>query len=235
MTHRLRSRTDEHTTCFTRPRTIVEKIWDEHVVIGTEGAPTVMAVDLHLVHEVTSPQAFDRPPGARPQRPPPDRRPWPPPTTPSRPTTASLPILDQHGGVPGPAAGAQLRRVRHPALRHRLAAPGHRPRHRPRARADAAGHDHRLRRLAHRDARRVRSARLRHRHQRGRERAGHPVAAAAPPEDLSRSASTAGSAGRLRQGHHPGAPAAIGVGGGTGHVFEYTRLGHPRARRWRSG
>jgi 3-isopropylmalate/(R)-2-methylmalate dehydratase large subunit len=43
-----------------RPRTIVEKIWDEHVVAtGTDGAPDVIGVDLHLVHEVTSPQAFD--------------------------------------------------------------------------------------------------------------------------------------------------------------------------------
>ncbi|HET9522294.1 MAG TPA: 3-isopropylmalate dehydratase large subunit [Candidatus Limnocylindrales bacterium] len=41
-----------------RPRTIVEKIWDDHVVSQEEGAPAVLAVDLHLVHEVTSPQAF---------------------------------------------------------------------------------------------------------------------------------------------------------------------------------
>jgi 3-isopropylmalate/(R)-2-methylmalate dehydratase large subunit len=48
------------------PRTLVEKIWDDHVVAegagagasGTAGAPSVLAVDLHLVHEVTSPQAF---------------------------------------------------------------------------------------------------------------------------------------------------------------------------------
>jgi 3-isopropylmalate/(R)-2-methylmalate dehydratase large subunit len=43
---------------MTAPRTIVEKIWDEHVVSQDEGAPAVLAVDLHLVHEVTSPQAF---------------------------------------------------------------------------------------------------------------------------------------------------------------------------------
>jgi 3-isopropylmalate/(R)-2-methylmalate dehydratase large subunit len=43
---------------MTRPRTIVEKIWDEHVVSQEPGAPAVLAVDLHLVHEVTSPQAF---------------------------------------------------------------------------------------------------------------------------------------------------------------------------------
>ena len=43
-----------------RPRTIVEKIWNDHVVApGTDGAPDVLGVDLHLVHEVTSPQAFD--------------------------------------------------------------------------------------------------------------------------------------------------------------------------------
>ena len=39
-------------------RTIVDKIWDDHVVVQDEGAPAVLAVDLHLVHEVTSPQAF---------------------------------------------------------------------------------------------------------------------------------------------------------------------------------
>jgi 3-isopropylmalate/(R)-2-methylmalate dehydratase large subunit len=41
-----------------RPRTIVEKIWDDHVVAEEPGAPAVLAIDLHLVHEVTSPQAF---------------------------------------------------------------------------------------------------------------------------------------------------------------------------------
>jgi 3-isopropylmalate/(R)-2-methylmalate dehydratase large subunit len=43
---------------MSRPRTIVEKIWDDHVVSQDPGAPAVLAVDLHLVHEVTSPQAF---------------------------------------------------------------------------------------------------------------------------------------------------------------------------------
>src|SRR5438132_57308 len=41
-----------------RPRTLVEKIWDDHVVAQDSDAPAVLAVDLHLVHEVTSPQAF---------------------------------------------------------------------------------------------------------------------------------------------------------------------------------
>ena len=50
--------------CYARPmtaaapRTIVDKIWTDHVVTQDPGAPAVLAVDLHLVHEVTSPQAF---------------------------------------------------------------------------------------------------------------------------------------------------------------------------------
>ncbi|HET9851074.1 MAG TPA: 3-isopropylmalate dehydratase large subunit [Candidatus Limnocylindrales bacterium] len=40
------------------PRTLVEKIWDDHVVAEQPGAPSVLSIDLHLVHEVTSPQAF---------------------------------------------------------------------------------------------------------------------------------------------------------------------------------
>jgi 3-isopropylmalate/(R)-2-methylmalate dehydratase large subunit len=42
-----------------KPRTIVEKIWDSHVVAEQPGEPALLYVDLHLVHEVTSPQAFD--------------------------------------------------------------------------------------------------------------------------------------------------------------------------------
>ncbi len=41
------------------PKTMFEKIWDSHIVHEEEGQPTVLYVDLHLVHEVTSPQAFD--------------------------------------------------------------------------------------------------------------------------------------------------------------------------------
>ncbi|MBV9303512.1 MAG: 3-isopropylmalate dehydratase large subunit [Acidobacteriaceae bacterium] len=41
-----------------KPRTIIEKVWDNHVVAERERAPTLLYIDLHLVHEVTSPQAF---------------------------------------------------------------------------------------------------------------------------------------------------------------------------------
>jgi 3-isopropylmalate/(R)-2-methylmalate dehydratase large subunit len=56
---------------MTPPRTIVQKIWDDHVVTQDKGAPAVLAVDLHLVHEVTSPQAFSglRARGLRVRRP----------------------------------------------------------------------------------------------------------------------------------------------------------------------
>jgi 3-isopropylmalate/(R)-2-methylmalate dehydratase large subunit len=55
------------TLCYARhmsdtagaPRTLVQKIWDDHVVLEEPGAPTVLGIDLHLIHEVTSPQAFE--------------------------------------------------------------------------------------------------------------------------------------------------------------------------------
>jgi len=40
-------------------RTLSEKVWDAHVVRHAEGEPDLLYIDLHLVHEVTSPQAFD--------------------------------------------------------------------------------------------------------------------------------------------------------------------------------
>jgi 3-isopropylmalate/(R)-2-methylmalate dehydratase large subunit len=39
-------------------QTLFEKIWDKHVVTQAENAPAVLYIDLHLIHEVTSPQAF---------------------------------------------------------------------------------------------------------------------------------------------------------------------------------
>jgi 3-isopropylmalate/(R)-2-methylmalate dehydratase large subunit len=41
------------------PRTLSEKVWEQHVVHRADGAPDLLYIDLHLVHEVTSPQAFD--------------------------------------------------------------------------------------------------------------------------------------------------------------------------------
>src|SRR5713226_9442845 len=41
------------------PRTLFEKIWDSHVVHHEPGEPAILYIDCHLVHEVTSPQAFE--------------------------------------------------------------------------------------------------------------------------------------------------------------------------------
>ena len=41
------------------PKTLFEKIWDSHVVVEQKDGPSLLYVDRHLVHEVTSPQAFD--------------------------------------------------------------------------------------------------------------------------------------------------------------------------------
>ena len=40
-------------------RTLSEKVWDAHVVRHADGEPDLLYIDLHLVHEVTSPQAFE--------------------------------------------------------------------------------------------------------------------------------------------------------------------------------
>ena len=42
-----------------QPRTLFEKIWDDHVVYAEPGRQTILYIDLQLVHEVTSPQAFE--------------------------------------------------------------------------------------------------------------------------------------------------------------------------------
>tara|TARA_Y100001933_G_scaffold201921_3_gene203602 strand:+ start:1319 stop:2749 length:1431 start_codon:yes stop_codon:yes gene_type:complete len=41
------------------PRTLIDKIWEQHVVFQQKDRPTLIYIDLHLVHEVTSPQAFE--------------------------------------------------------------------------------------------------------------------------------------------------------------------------------
>ncbi|ELD8135593.1 3-isopropylmalate dehydratase large subunit [Staphylococcus pseudintermedius] len=40
-------------------RTLFDKIWDQHTITGQQGEPQLLYIDLHLIHEVTSPQAFE--------------------------------------------------------------------------------------------------------------------------------------------------------------------------------
>src|SRR5450631_2522216 len=44
---------------MTAPRTLFEKVWHQHLVAEPAGEPSLLYIDLHLVHEVTSPQAFE--------------------------------------------------------------------------------------------------------------------------------------------------------------------------------
>jgi 3-isopropylmalate/(R)-2-methylmalate dehydratase large subunit len=89
---------------MTEPRTLFEKVWSEHVVRQDEGGPAILYVDLQLVHEVTSPQAFDglRERGLRVRRP--DR------------TFATMdhstPTLPRGLAVVDPQAEAQLRKLK---------------------------------------------------------------------------------------------------------------------------
>ena len=44
---------------MTTPKTLFHKIWEQHVVTQQSGSPAVLYIDLHLIHEVTTPQAFE--------------------------------------------------------------------------------------------------------------------------------------------------------------------------------
>ena len=187
---------------MTSARTLVEKIWDTHVVAEEPGAPAILAVDLHLVHEVTSPQAFT---GLR-SRGLPVRRPDKTVATAdhSTPTHAARPADDRHaGGRPDQPARDELPRLRDPLHAFGSDTQGIVHVIGPRARAHPAGHDDRVRRLAHGDPRRVRGARVRDRDERGRDGPRHPDAAPAQAEDLRGPGRRPAGARRRRQGHHP--------------------------------
>ena len=92
-------------------------------------------------------------------------------------TDRTLPQSDDpESAHPDRGAGRERPRFRHRILRRLRQAAGHRPHRRARAGLHPAGHDHRLRRQPHLDARRLRRAGARHRHVGGRARARHPDA-----------------------------------------------------------
>ena len=41
-----------------KPKTLFDKVWEKHVITGESGEAQLLYIDLHLIHEVTSPQAF---------------------------------------------------------------------------------------------------------------------------------------------------------------------------------
>ena len=219
-------------------RTLLDKVWDAHLVSAeTEETPAVLYVDLHLVHEVTSPQAFAelRARGLRVRRP--ER------------TVATMdhaiPTRVGPDGRRAPAEGAAAEQVS--ALERNCRefgvtlysvgddAPGHRPRHRPRAGPHPPGLDDRLRRQPHEHPRRLRGPRLRHRHERGRPRARHAVPAPAQAEDLRGRARRVALRRRHRQGPdpRPHRPDRHGRGHRPRHRVPGIRRSAPS--RWRSG
>ena len=213
---------------------LFDKVWDHHVVASPEGEPVLLYIDLHLVHEVTSPQAFEGLDLARREV----RRP-----------DLTLATMDHDVptiGIDKPhrrpdgrradrPAARQLRQAQRHAARARQHRAGHRARDRPAAWPHPARHDRGVRRQPHLDARRVRGAGVRHRHQRGRARARDPDAAP-------------GQAGR-HGGQRRGRPAGRlhGQGPGARHhpAAGYRRRGRlgdrvPRRRRsgrcrWKAG
>src|SRR4051794_10665812 len=58
-TTKLRVRSQELLLMSTEPKTLFQKVWEQHVVVEPKGEPTLLYIDLQLLHEVTSPQAFE--------------------------------------------------------------------------------------------------------------------------------------------------------------------------------
>ena len=188
----------------TGARTLAEKVWDDHLVVkGEDGEPDLIYIDLHLVHEVTSPQAFDglRAEG-RPRAPPRPRRSRPRTTTPRRwtstsrsPTSPAAPRSRRCAATPRSSASACTR----------SATPS-----RASCTSSARSWASRMPGItvvcgdSHTSTHGAFGAHgVRHRHQRGRARPGHPDAAAEAVQDHGDHRRGRRCARRDGQGHHP--------------------------------
>ena len=177
-----------------RPRTLFEKVWDAHVVApgnaGPSGDPVCRSASGargDLAPGVCAPCRTQDPRApARPHRG--DGRSFDAHSAAERGGRAAL--CDARGAPAGRHAGNELRRQPHRCLRLEQPVTRHRPCDGAGTGPDPAGHDHRLRRQPHRDARRLRRARLRHRHLRSRARAGDAMPASAQAEDIARDRAT---------------------------------------------
>ena len=174
------TRTTGRKVSHARSTTLSEKIWDHHVVRRRRPARPAL-------HRPAPRPRGHLAAGLRRARASPAAR-CAGPTSPSPPMDHNVPTADIDQPIADPISRkqievlrGQLRRVRHHRVPDGRSRPGHRARHRSRAGPDPAGHDHRVRRQPHLDARRVRRPRLRHRHERGRARARHPDAPPAAP------------------------------------------------------
>ncbi len=160
-------------------QTLYDKLWHNHVVVQRDDGSALIYIDRHLIHEVTSPQAFEglRLAGRNPV------------AAGRQPGGAGSQRAHRAGGAqrrcrghrrPGiAAAGADPRRqlsgLRHRRVRNQRPPPGHRPCGGPGAGRNPAGHDGGLRRFPHLHPRRPGRPGPRHRHLGGGACAGHPV------------------------------------------------------------
>src|SRR6202035_2585697 len=128
---------------------LFEKVWDRHLVASPEGEPPLIYIDLHLVHEVPSPQAFEGLELAGRKV----RRPDLTLATMDHDVPTIGPAVTGAGPIDDPLAAAQLRRARRDAVCPGQYRAGHRARHRAAAGAHPAGHDDRLRGQPHLDPR----------------------------------------------------------------------------------
>ena len=188
---------------MSKPTTLYDKIWNDHLVHEAEDGTCLLYIDRHLVHEVTSPQAFEglRATGRKVHAP--------------EKTLAvvdhNIPTTDRSKPNPDPESIEQMRGdggerqgIRRRIFQRVRQASGHRPRHRPRAGLYAARHHHRLRRQPHLDPWRVRRAGARHRHLGSRARAGDADADPEEGQEHARGRRRQIARRRHRQGHHPG-------------------------------
>ena len=216
------------------PTTLAEKVWDRHVVHSGADEPDLLYIDLHLVHEVTSPQAFDglRMNGRTVRRP-------------------DLTVATEDHNVPtehidqpiaDPISRTQievLRRncaefgIRHFAMgqlgqgivhvigpEQGLTQPGM---------TVVCGDSHTS------DPRRVRSPRVRHRHERGRACARHADAPADPPAVDGGHGRRRASRGLDREGRDPRRDRPHRHGRRHRQRHRVPRLGLPLRSRWKAG
>ena len=173
-----------------KPRTLYDKIWDDHLVDEQPDGTCLLYIDRHLVHEVTSPQAFDglRMTGRKVRAP--------------EKTLAvvdhNIPTSDRNLPNPDPESAEQIRVMAENARDFGIEYFDEHDRRQgivhiigPEQGFTLARHHDRVRRQPHVDARRVRRARARHRHLRGRARAGDADADPEEVEEHARGRSTA--------------------------------------------
>ena len=212
-------------------KTMLDKIWERHEVHDE-----LLYIDLHLVHEVTSAQAFEslRLAGRKVRRP--DRTLATADHNVPTDGAMALPMVERPALAQADRhPRGELRRVRHPDPLDRLGPPGHRPRDRAGAGRHPARHDDRLRGLAHLHPRRLRRAGVRDRHERGRARARHADAAAAQAALDAHLLLRRAAARRHGQGPDPRHDRPDRRGRRRGPRDRVLRARRSRASRWRAG